>query len=115
VALPATQAAELADHLQHPELAVRQIAVSVLELHTAPAFVHARVVPPVYDAASPDVRRAAAQMEWRQILRRLYTAAARNPAGVNAPFKPMQLQPGISPNALSPSAAAPPSTAPGSP
>jgi hypothetical protein len=115
VALPATQAAELADHLQHPELAVRQIAVSLLEMHTAPAFIHARIVPPVYDAASPDVRRAAAQMEWRQILRRLYTAAARNPAGANAPFKPIQPQPGISPNALSPSAAAPPNTAPGSP
>ena len=104
--LPVAQAAELADHLQHSDLAVRQIAVSILELHTAPAFIQARLVPPAYDAAGPPAARADAQMTWRQILRQLYTAAAaRNAAGALAPMKPIPQQPGVNPNAVAPNAA----------
>src|SRR6185369_8405521 len=100
------QAAELADHLQHADLAVRQIAVSILELHTAPAFVQARLLPPVYDAAGPAAARADAQMIWRQILRQLYTAAAaRNAAAGLVPTKPVPLQPGVGPTAVAPQSA----------
>jgi hypothetical protein len=81
----------MASHLTHEELAVRQIAASLLELHTSQAIVQSGRLPPAFDAAGPAQRRAAAQQEWRTILRQLYTAAARNANGALGPaaLKPM--------------------------
>jgi hypothetical protein len=92
--LPAAQAAELADYLGHGNLAVRQLAVTLLELHIAPAFQKGLFQQPAYDAAATASRRAAAQAEWRLILRQLYTPTRRNPAGASAILK--QIQPGAS-------------------
>jgi hypothetical protein len=80
--LTAPVAAELGDALAADLLAVRQVAVSLLELHTQPVLRRARLNPPAFDAAAPMARRAAAQREWLQIIRRLY--ASRAAAGVRA-------------------------------
>lgn len=88
--LAQTQAAELARGLTHEELAVRQIAASLLELHTTTALLQAGRLPPMYDAAGPAPRRVAAQQEWLTVLRQLYTAA-RNANGALGPaLKPIQ-------------------------
>jgi hypothetical protein len=79
---PKLQADEIVMHLQHNELAVRQIAVSFLELHTAAAFQQMGGVPPAYDAAATSSRRAAAQMEWSAILQQLYTPTRKAPAAL---------------------------------
>jgi hypothetical protein len=89
--LSAAQAAELADHLGHSELPVRQVAVSLLELHTAPAFQQAGSQPPAYDAAGPTGRRGAAQAQWRQILQQLYTPSRAGAQGlIPSMLKPVQ-------------------------
>jgi hypothetical protein len=90
--LTALQAAELAEQLGHGNLAVRQIAVSLLELHVAPAFQKGLFRKPEYDAAAPASRRAAAQNEWRLILRQLYTPTRRNPGAASILVKPVQPQ-----------------------
>jgi len=77
---PKPQADEIAAHLQHNELAVRQIAVSMLELHTAAAFRQIGGVPPVYDAGSTSPRRAAGQAEWSRVLQELYNPTRKVPA-----------------------------------
>ena len=88
--LPPAQAVELSDYLGHQELAVRQIAVSLLEMHIAPAFQQGLFQRPAYDAAAPVSRRAAAQMEWKAIIKQLYSPTRRNPLGLGALLKPMQ-------------------------
>jgi hypothetical protein len=70
---PANEALELVEHLQHQELVMRQVAVSLLELHTASAFQQLGVIPPIYDAGGPPSRRTAAQMEWTAIIQQLYS------------------------------------------
>jgi hypothetical protein len=77
---PKAQADEIAAHLQHNELAVRQIAVSMLELHTAAAFRQIGGMPPVYDAGSTSPRRAAGQAEWSRVLQELYNPTRKVPA-----------------------------------
>jgi hypothetical protein len=71
-------AAELSNCLTHEELAVRQIAVSLLELHATTALLQAGLRSPPYDAAGPSPNRAAAQQQWRALLRKLLTPAADN-------------------------------------
>lgn len=71
--LNANLARELVDQLQHPQLAVRQISVSLLERAAAPVFQQLRRKPPTYDASSSLSKRQVAQMEWRQIVLQLYT------------------------------------------
>jgi hypothetical protein len=78
--IPATQAVELAEFLGHRDLAVRHLAVSLLELHAGPALARARRVPPEFDAADPAAKRAAAQREWRLLIRQLFTPARTAPA-----------------------------------
>ena len=76
--LSQNQAVELSNCLTHEELAVRQIAVSLLELHTTTALLQAGQRPPPYDAAGPAPARGAAQQQWRMLLRKLITPAADN-------------------------------------
>jgi hypothetical protein len=90
--LAQTQAADLVSHLTHEELAVRQIAASLLELHTATALLQSGRLPPLYDATSSANRRAAAQQEWRSLLRQLFNAA-RNANGLLGPSTPKPVQP----------------------
>jgi hypothetical protein len=76
---PKPQADEMVAGLQHSELAVRQIAVSMLELHTAPAFRQVGGMPPAYDAGTTVPRRGAAQLEWARILQDLYNPTRKVP------------------------------------
>jgi len=86
VPLPGPRAVELVDFLTHSELGLRQLAVSLLELHAAPGLARLRAAPPAYDAAGPAQRRAAAQMEWRNNLRPIFAPAIKNaPAAALAP------------------------------
>jgi hypothetical protein len=80
------QAQEMADSLMHSELAMRQVAVSLLELHTRRGLAQLRRQPPAYDAAASATRRGAAQRQWVQLLAQIYSpraqvrGAATNPA-----------------------------------
>ena len=86
VPLPGPRAVELVDFLTHSELGLRQLAVSLLELHAAPGLARLRAAPPAYDAAGPAQRRAAAQIEWRNNLRPIFAPAIKNaPAAALAP------------------------------
>lgn len=76
------QAVELAEFLTHRELALRQLAVSLLELHSAQALARSRRMPPDYDAAGPIGKRSAAQREWRLLIRQLFAPARNGPAAV---------------------------------
>jgi hypothetical protein len=77
-----TQAVEMAEFLGHRDLAVRHLAVSLLELHAGPALARARRQPPAFDAAGPISKRAAAQREWRQLIRQLFAPARNAPAAL---------------------------------
>lgn len=79
-ALTTPLALELGDSLSASELAVRQVAVSLLQMHTQPLLQRARLKPPAYDAAAPVAKRSAAQREWSQIIRRVY--ATRGGVGI---------------------------------
>jgi hypothetical protein len=70
--LSAAHAREMVGYLQHQHLAMRQVAVSLLEHYSTAAFQQARRKPPHYDAAAPANKRAAAQLEWRRIIAQLY-------------------------------------------
>jgi hypothetical protein len=74
--LPHKQALELIDCLTHEELAVRQIAVSLLELHTTAALLRAGQRSPAFDAAGPRASCLAGQEAWRSLLGQLFTASS---------------------------------------
>jgi len=76
---PKAQADEIVAHLQHNDVAVRQFAVSFLELYTAAAFQQMGVPPPEYDATATASRRAAAQLQWIQIIDQLYSPNRKVP------------------------------------
>ena len=65
---------------------MRQIAASLLELHTAPAFQQLGGSPPNYDAAASTSRRTALQMEWRSLLQQLYSPTRK----ILVPVTPQQ-------------------------
>ena len=90
------QALDLVDHLAHKDLAVRQIAVTLLELKTAPLFQLISSRPPPFDAAGPASVRIAAQNEWRMTLRQLYAKYRGNPA-ILAPSSNKPIAPGTMP------------------
>lgn len=90
------QALDLVDHLAHKDLAVRQIAVTLLELKTAPLFQLINSRPPPFDAAGPASLRIAAQNEWRMTLRQLYAKYRGNPA-ILAPSSNKPIAPGTMP------------------
>lgn len=92
---PKGQAEEIIAHLQHNDLAVRQFAVSYLELYTMAALMKLGMTPPAYDATATDARRAAAQMQWREIIQQLYNPNRKFP-GVLTP----RLQNALQKNAL---------------
>ena len=79
------QSAELVEALMHNELAVRQIAVSMLELHTEGVLRLARTPFPAYDAASSRTARQMGQAQWNAIMTRLYTPNRKEPNFVNPP------------------------------
>lgn len=81
---PRDQADEIVAHLQHNDLAVRQFAVSYLELYTMTALMKMGMTPPAYDATATDARRAAGQMQWREIIQQLYNPNRKFP-GVLTP------------------------------
>jgi hypothetical protein len=72
--LSQVQALQLKSCLTHRELAVRQIAVSLLELHTTTALLQAGQRSPAFDAAGPATSWTAAQQEWEALLGQLFTA-----------------------------------------
>jgi hypothetical protein len=82
------QALDLVDHLAHKDLAVRQIAVTLLELKTAPLFQLISSRPPPFDAAGPASLRIAAQNEWRLTLRKLYQKRGKPSILVPGPTRP---------------------------
>jgi hypothetical protein len=71
----AAEAHELSEYLGNSEMVVRQVAVSLLLHHTKSAFQRARRTPPDFEADAPASRRAAAQQEWRQAIRQIFTRA----------------------------------------
>jgi hypothetical protein len=92
---PKPQADEIVLHLQHNDLAVRQFAVSYLELYTMAALQKMGMTPPVYDATATDSRRAAAQREWMRIIQELYAPARKIPQALTP-----RLQNALQKNAL---------------
>ncbi len=86
IAVP--QAVELAEFLSHRDLALRQLAVSLLERHAAPALARARRAPPAYDAADPPGKRAEGQRQWRVLIRQIFTAQRATPAALAPQFAP---------------------------
>lgn len=93
---PRTQAGEIVEHLQHSELAVRQIAVSLLELHAGGALVQMGIRPPAYDPTARASRRAAAYAEWKAAMVQLYSPNRKFPAqpGAAQPQRQRALQNG---------------------
>jgi hypothetical protein len=89
--IAAPQAAELAEFLSHRDLAMRQLAVSLLERHATPALTRAHRAPPAYDAADPAGKRAEAQRQWRQLIRQIFAAQRTAPAALGA--KPAAVNP----------------------
>ncbi|HND51465.1 MAG TPA: hypothetical protein PLV92_03680, partial [Pirellulaceae bacterium] len=75
--LPLSQATELIDGLNHEQLAVRQIAATILELQTADAFRSAKRKPPTFAADSPIAKRVAAQVQWRALSGQLFPSPPR--------------------------------------
>lgn len=90
IALP--QAVELAEYMSHRELALRQLAVSLLERHAAPALARARRGPPDYNAAETAGKRAEGQRQWRALIRQLFAPQRTAPAALGAQ-RPPQLAP----------------------
>jgi hypothetical protein len=81
---PAAQASEIVEHLQHAKLAVRQIAVSMLELHTVGMLAQMGARPPAYDPTARPAARAAGYAEWKVVLVQLYSPNRKIPAQPNA-------------------------------
>lgn len=79
---PQSQTEEIIGHLQHNDLAVRQIAESYLELFTAAALQQMGIAPPAYDATATDARRAAAQLQWRELIQQLYNPNRKFPGAL---------------------------------
>ncbi len=86
IAVP--QAVELAEFLSHRDLAMRQLAVSLLERHATPALARTRRAPPAYDAADPPGKRVEAQRQWRQLIRQIFTAQRTAPAALAPQLAP---------------------------
>ncbi len=80
--IAAREAVELAEFLLHRDLAMRQLAVSLLERHATPALARARRAPPAFDAADPAGKRAEAQRQWRQLIRQIFAAQRTAPAAL---------------------------------
>lgn len=72
--LAPAQARDLVDGLGHRDLAVRQMAVLLLEHCTREAFRAARTRPPAYDPDDPPPKRAVAQAQWKLVVAQLFPA-----------------------------------------
>jgi hypothetical protein len=72
-------------HLMDNDLAVRQIAHALLELHTANVLRLARTPVPAYDATSSRTARQMAQAQWYAIMNKLYTPSRQGPTWASPP------------------------------
>src|SRR5262245_5740837 len=82
---PKLQFEEMITHLMDNDLAVRQIAAALLELHASNVLRQARTPLPAYDATSSRTARQMAQAQWFAIMNKLYTPSRQGPTWANPP------------------------------